>query len=92
MDLVVALLATAALLGAAGYAQYRIPFHTAGRPSVRLTRGVLATLGLAVGFVMAASHPDPALQPLLFLAGFGAVHLPAAAILFVKRARGAGRS
>lgn len=92
MDLIVALLATAGLLLAAGYAQYRIPFHTEGRPRVRLTRGVLLVLGLAVGFVLAASHPDPALQPLLFLAGLGAVHLPAAAILFVKRARGAGRS
>jgi hypothetical protein len=58
-----AVLATAALLAAAGYAHYRIPFHTAGRA-----------------------------RALVAHAGFGAVHLPAAIILFLKRAGGAGKS
>lgn len=86
-------LATAALLTIAGYAQYRIPFHTVTRDRTRLTRGVLAALGVAVGYVLATTYAgERSHLPFVFLSGFGAVHVPAAAILFVKRARGAGRS
>lgn len=92
MELVLGLV-TAALLTLAGYAQYRIPYHTATRDRARLTRGVLATVGVAFGYVIAATYTgESAHLPFLFLSGFGAVHAPAAVILFVKRARGAGRS
>ena len=93
MNTVLMVLVAAALLGLAGYAQYAIPAHTAGGRSVALTRSVLAGLGVALGFVSAASFPaDPALALLAFVAGFGLVHFPAALILLLKHARGEGKS
>lgn len=54
---------------------------------------VLALVGLALGYVMAASYAgDRASALLVFLIAFGAVHVPAAFILFLRRARGEGRS
>jgi hypothetical protein len=83
----------ALLLTLVGYVHYRIPFHTAGASRVLLTRGVLALVGLALGAVMALSYgADYPSALLVFLAGFGAVHFPAAVILFVKHARGSGRT
>jgi hypothetical protein len=90
--LVLHLLAAAVLLTLALYAQHRIPFHTAGRRKVLLTRGVLAVVGMMLGFVWASLASDPALRLLAFVEGFGAVHFPAALILFFKRARHEGRS
>jgi hypothetical protein len=81
----------AALLVVAGYAHYRIPLHTATRSRALLTQGVLALVGLAFGYVAASIYP-PQWAPYAFLGGFGVVHLPAAIILFGKRARGEGRS
>ena len=92
MDLLLGALA-AALLVVAGYAHFRIASHTAGARRAVLTRGVLALVGLALGYVMAASYAgDRASALLVFLIAFGAVHVPAAFILFLKRARGEGRS
>lgn len=83
----------ALLLALAGYAQYRIGHHTATRSKALLTRAVLALVGIALGYVGAATYPEDRVAVLLaFLAGFGVVHAPAAVILFVKRARGEGRS
>jgi hypothetical protein len=50
-------------------------------------------LGLVFGYV-AADNFAQAEAPvfLTFLIGFGAVHVPAALILLIKRAAGAGRS
>ena len=89
-----AILATAVLVGAAVYAQYRIPQHTAGRFNVALTRLLLIVIGIAFGYVLAQTYADARGLPpvLVFLAGFGLVHLPAAIILFIKRARGTGKS
>ena len=81
------------LLAAAGYAQYRIPFHTAGAARIALARGVLIAVGIAFGYVGAsAAGAQGALALLLFLVGFGLVHAPAAIILYIKRARGTGKS
>jgi len=81
------------LLGVAAYAQIQIPRFTAGRASVMLARGVLAATGIAFGGVSAAiSATDPGRAALIFLIGFGAVHFPAAFILFVKQARHSGKS
>jgi hypothetical protein len=85
-------LLAALLLTAAGYAQYRIAFHTAGRSRVLLLRTVLAVVGVLLGAVSAALVRDPAFAVVAFLQGFGAVHVPAAFILFFKRARHEGRS
>ncbi|HET9663343.1 MAG TPA: hypothetical protein VFP00_03880 [Burkholderiales bacterium] len=81
----------ALLLTAAGYAQYRIPFHTAGATRIAVTRGMLLAAGIAFGYVNAAiSGAQDGLALLMFLIGFGLVHAPAAIILFIKRHRGSG--
>lgn len=81
------------LLAAAGYAQYRIPFHTAGATRSAVTRGVLLAVGFAFGYVSAASSgAQGGLALIMFFIGFGLVHAPAAVILFIKRQRGSGAS
>jgi hypothetical protein len=89
-----AILATAALVAAAIYAQYRIPAHTSGTAKIALTRLLLIVIGVAFGYVLEQTYADARGLPpvLVFLAGFGLVHLPAAIILFIKRARGTGKS
>ncbi len=86
------LLATAALL-IAGYAQLHISQFTAGTSSAVLTRAILIAVGVAFGWVAAvnfASEPTRAMLALII--GFGAVHFPAAFILFVKAARNSGKT
>ena len=85
-------IAATILMALAGYAQYRIRFHTLER-RVALTRAVLALIGAAFGYAAATSSGAHGLAALLaFLVGFGVVHVPAAIILFFKRARHEGRS
>lgn len=87
------MIAVALLLTVAGYAHFRIPFHTSTARKALLTRAVLALVGIVFGFVMAANVvTNPTGDLLVFLAGFGAVHVPSAIILFVKRKRGEGKS
>ena len=86
------LLATAALL-IAGYAQLHISQFTAGTSSAVLTRAILIAVGVAFGWVAAvnfASEPTRAMLALII--GLGAVHFPAAFILFVKAARNSGKT
>lgn len=93
MELVLMTVLALLLMTVAGYAQYRIPFYTAGAARTALTRGVLIVIGIAFGYVGAASAgAQGTVALLLFLIGFGLVHAPAAIILFVKRGRGAGKS
>jgi tellurite resistance protein TehA-like permease len=91
MNLLGAVIA-AAFIAAAGYAQYRIPAHTATPANAWLVRAVLALVGIALGYVGSLYAQDPAGALVAFLAGFGVVHFPAAVILFIKRARGTGKS
>ena len=75
------------------YAQLRIPRFTAGRQAIILTRAILIVVGIAFGYVAAASYADDRFLTLLaFLIGFGAVHVPAAFILFIKKERREGKS
>jgi hypothetical protein len=77
----------------AAYAQYQVPRFTAGSRKVMLTRAVLIAVGVAFGYLSAASFPNDLSSALpAFVIGFGIVHFPAAFILFVKRERGSGRS
>ncbi len=80
---------TLAVLGAAAYAQWRIPFHTSSARHALIARLVLVVVGIAFGVAMVTTYTDAqgALAPIVFLAGFGVVHVPAAAILFLKRQR-----
>jgi hypothetical protein len=82
-------------LALAAYAQSQIPRYTAARPAILLTRTILIVVGLAFGAVAAlpyAAAVDPVRTALVFMCGFGAVHFPAAFILFVKRERGSGKT
>jgi hypothetical protein len=91
MVLVSLTLATALLLCAAGYAQYRIPRFTApGR--VMLTRAILISTGIAFGIAAIIYSGDSLPAPLVFLSAFGLVHVPAAFILLLKRLHGEGRT
>lgn len=92
MMLAVHAVLAAALLAVALYAQYRIPYHTAGRRKTLLTRTVLALVGFMLGYVYARLAPDHPAPMLAFIQGFGLVHVPAALILFFKKARHEGRS
>ena len=86
-------IATGLVLTAAIYAQHEIPRFTARPRAVLLTRAVLIVLGLAFGYVAADNLSTTGNPPLItFLFGFGAVHVPAALILVLKRAAGAGKS
>jgi hypothetical protein len=78
----------------AGYVHYRLPLYVHGRRRVALTRGVLLLTAIGLGYALArfhsAAYPVPPL--LVFVVAFGAVHVPAALILFIKRQRGSGRT
>ena len=83
------------LLIAAGYAHFQIPRLTAGRSKAAMTHSSLIAVALVFGYVIAANASliGQGASPLLvFLAGFGAVHVPAAIILFLKRRRGERKS
>jgi hypothetical protein len=91
---VTALLALLAVahLAAALYAHRRLAAFVAGARQARWLRAVLIGTGLAVGYAAMAYTTHPFVAALAFLSGFGAVHVPAAVILLLKRASGAGRS
>lgn len=79
---------TTVLLMAAGYAHWRLPHLEATGSGVMLARGLLILVGVAFGLVsvMYARGAYPA--ALVFLSGFGLVHLPTALILMLKVERG----
>jgi hypothetical protein len=92
MDASIMFILATMLLAVAGYAQWRIGYHTVAS-RVALTRGLLAAVAIAFAFVTTAAAGAKGLMALLaFLAGFGIVHVPAALILFFKHARHEGRS
>lgn len=75
------------------YAHARLPRYTAGSRRLAVTRTVLVLTGLAFGLVSAAGYTDdPVRATLACLIGVGAVHAPAAIILFIKQERGSGMS
>jgi hypothetical protein len=93
MTLLLAGFAAAVAIWIAVYAQITVARFTASSASALLTRAVLLVVGVAFGYVAAMSYAaEPVMRALAFAIGLGAVHLPAAFILFVKRARGAGKS
>ena len=87
------IVSASAVLAATIYAQREIPRFTAGARAARLTRLGLIVLGLVFGYVAADTFSATGTPGLLtFLIAFGAVHVPAALILLIKRAGGAGKS
>jgi cytochrome bd-type quinol oxidase subunit 2 len=95
MNLFLLVLSAAIGLALATYAQLQIPRYTATRSATLLTRAILIAVGIAFGAVAVlpyAAAADVLRTALIFLCAFGAVHFPAAFILFVKRERGSGKS
>ena len=85
-----ALLALCVLtLAAMGYVHHRLPYHTPDTRQLRIARAVLLVTGAAFGWLMARIYGALTdLNPILiFLTSMGIVHVPAAAILFIKRQR-----
>lgn len=76
-------------LALAVYAHARIPSHTPTARQAMFTRVLLLGVGLAFGWVIAAIYGRAGGLHwwLIFLSGFGVVHVPAAAILFLKKQR-----
>jgi hypothetical protein len=85
-------LAAALLLAVAIYAQRQIGNFTKGSPRTAATRLILGAVGIGFGLVSAARAESPLSATLVFLIGFGLVHVPAALILFIKRRRGSGKT
>jgi hypothetical protein len=86
-------LLAAALMGAVVcYAHYEIPHFTSGSARRRIAHLVLIAVGIAFGAMGAYTLDLPLPRWLVFLLGFGIVHVPAAAILAIKRRGGAGMS
>lgn len=80
---------TITALAAAGYAHYLLPQHTSPGKARWFTHILLIIVGMAFGWsVTTVYYPvEGALQALVFLYSFGAVHVPAAFILFIKQRR-----
>ncbi|MFP3557518.1 hypothetical protein [Paraburkholderia sp. SIMBA_054] len=74
------------------YVHRAIPKFTATAARRTGAHGVLLLTGCAFGIVTALTPRLDVPQWLAFVAGFGAVDVPAAAILLVKDLRGSGRS
>lgn len=92
MQIILMLILTSMTLAAAVYTHYRIPYHT-----VRQHRGfahsILVIAGCIFGWVVTQRYMETGImEVLIFLSTFGAAHLPAAAILFIKRQRNSGES
>jgi hypothetical protein len=93
MDVFLLIVIAAVLMISAVYAQTHLSRYTAGSGKLMLTRAILVATGLAFGFVSAAVYAgDPVRAVLASLIGFGAVHFPAALILFIKQERREGKS
>lgn len=85
--------ACAVALAAATYAQVRIGHQVEGPGWVAIVRAALALVGAALGAMVATGHTSMTdagvpTMTLVFLTVFGAVHVPAAVILHLKRLRG----
>jgi len=90
--LVLSLLAGLAVV-VAGFVHLRLPAFIADPLKTTLARLLLVAVGIGVGYVaVRLYYGDGMAAALGFLIGFGVVHLPAACILLLKRARGEGAS
>lgn len=77
-------------LAVASYAHRRIPRFTAGKTGIALTRICLVLAGAGYACLLGQSRVGA--SPFDYMAWSGFVHLPAAAILFLKGQRQSGRT
>lgn len=92
MEILLQVVLALLLLTAAGYVQVQVPVFTKGSTRIMVTRTILVLVGIGFGLTAAAYVIGGLTQVLIFLIGFGLVHVPAAIILFVKGKRGEGKS
>lgn len=89
MDNIGLILLALVTLFAALYTHLRLPYHTAKRRNIWISRLLLLVLGVLFGWVTMSQYPvSGSTAMLVFLSAFGIVHVPAAFILFIKRLRG----
>lgn len=79
-------------LTSAVYAHLQARRYIATKAGAITTHLILLGLGLVFGYVTADTYPEPPLRWLAFLVGFGAVHIPPAIVLLIKRARHSPKS
>ena len=89
MEAPVLVLLTILTLAATLYAHTRLPAHTRGATSLWLGRLILGLIGIGFGWVMSTLYypSEGHTRLLVFLSAFGLVHVPAAAILYLKKLR-----
>jgi uncharacterized membrane protein YjdF len=86
MQIAALLLLTFITLAAAAYTHYRVPYHTRNARNRWFVHLLLIIVGIAFGWVNSQRYQVTGLWELLvFLSSFGVIHIPAAAILFIKR-------
>lgn len=86
MQIAALLLLTFITLAAAAYTHYRIPYHTRNAKSRWFVHALLIIVGTGFGWVNSQRYQVNSVWELLvFLSSFGVIHIPAAAILFIKR-------
>ena len=90
--MVLTILFAAIGLTAAGYTHLHLAHYIATRTGVVATRAILAIVAIAFGYVTADTYPEASFRSLAFLVGFGAVHIPPAIVLLIKRARHSPKS
>ncbi|HKO88704.1 MAG TPA: hypothetical protein VJU83_09340 [Burkholderiales bacterium] len=82
-------------LTAAGYVHLHATDFISTRGRLLTTRIILLLVGLGFGYVSATIYSSSALPSfhwLAFFTGFGAVHIPPAIILLIKRSRHSPKS
>lgn len=89
MQTVSMLVLIALTLIATVYVHWRLPYHTPNLGQLRTTRLILLGSGIGFGWIMARIYSmTTELNPILvFIAAVCLVHVPAAAILFIKARR-----
>lgn len=76
-------------IAAALYAHYRLPFQTPNKTQLWITRLMLISVGVGVGWAMSSVYFDVegGEAVVFFVGAFGVAHIPAAIILFLKKQR-----
>jgi hypothetical protein len=90
MLLVATIILTLLVIAATIYVQYRLPVHTRNGSETWLLRILLAITGIGLGWLCLfwfAALPGH-LRWIAFIFGFGAAHVPAFFVLYIKRKRG----
>ncbi len=89
MQTFILILITLVGIAAAFYAHWRLPYQTPNPRQLRIGRIVLVSTGLAFGWISARVYgiATDLNVVIVFIAGFGLIHVPAAGVLFIKTFR-----